>query len=221
MTTADNPFLQAAKQTSFPTPVFSDQEASEQTPTNGAEQVQEAVEEPAAEPAAPAPVVTEEATPAVEVPPVEKSKPRRKRRTSTPPAESAAPAPASADPVPPSLADMLAQTIAGQHPLDIAEALDEVFGRTTAVVRPIDMLKLCKTVKTVSEKWYESIRKNIIAVSPGNGPFYGYHFVEVAPSRKVDYDTLEKEFPEAYAATVSRGEGVIKRFVLDDTDSDA
>jgi hypothetical protein len=114
------------------------------------------------------------------------------------------------------LADALARTIAGQHPLDVADALNEVFGRTMAVVRPIDLLRLCKSIKAVSDEWYNTVRDRIIDASSGGGPFYGYHFVEVSPSRRVNYDKLKNEFPEAYEAVVSVGDTPGRRFVLED-----
>lgn len=124
-------------------------------------------------------------------------------------------APAESAPIPPTLADALAKSIVGQHPLDIADALDTVFARTRAGVRPVDMLRLCKSIRNVSDAWYSKVRDTLLEGGNDPGEYYGYRITEVAPSRKVDYDRLRKEFPEAYEAVVSKGDKPGYRFILE------
>jgi hypothetical protein len=124
-------------------------------------------------------------------------------------------APAESSPIPPTLADALAKSIVGQHPLDIADALDTVFARTRAGVRPVDMLRLCKSIRNVSDAWYGKVRDALLEGGNDPGEYYGYRITEVAPSRKVDYDRLRKEFPEAYEAVVSKGDKPGYRFILE------
>jgi hypothetical protein len=219
MTADDNPFLKKAQGNRFPTPVFSTPDQPEATPD-----IPDAV--PNQEQAPDTPSVSQIADPvctlddvAAEITPDPGG--RRKLRKSERRLEPESPALAdSASPASPSLADALATTIAGQRPMDVAEALHEVFGRTMAVLRPIDLLKLCRAIKKVSDEWYNGTRDKLIEMSAGSGVFYGYHIDEVSPSRRVDYNKLEQEFPEAYAATVTQSEKVTKRLVLDDPDSD-
>lgn len=140
--------------------------------------------------------------------------PRARKSAAKPKAKAVAPA--DSGPLPPSLADALAKSMVGQHPLDIAEALDTVFARTRAGVRPVDMLRLCKAIRGVSDGWYNKVRDALLEYGNEPGDYYGYRISEVAPSRKVDYERLKNEFPEAYAAVVSKGDKPGYRFVLGD-----